>query len=110
MRPISRRLNCVLTLTNTCVVRATTIALARVKLLKVLWDAVGSEFAGRHELYERNYAGNYEAIRLENFPAAIATGEADRVRQFVDRFMAEYDLEGWTAPDLIDSTDVSHFK
>ena len=85
-------------------------ALARVKLLKLLWDAVGSEFAGRHELYERNYAGNYEAIRLENFPAAIATGEADRVRQFVDRFMAEYDLEGWTAPDLIDSTDVSHFK
>jgi len=42
-------------------------ALERVKLLKLLWDAVGSEFGGRHELHERNYAGNYEAIRLENF-------------------------------------------
>ena len=42
----------------------------RVKLLKLLWDAVGSEFAGRHELYERTYAGNYEATRLENLPAA----------------------------------------
>ena len=40
-------------------------ALERVKLLKILWDAVGTEFGGRHELYERNYAGNYENIRLE---------------------------------------------
>jgi 4-hydroxyphenylacetate 3-monooxygenase len=31
-------------------------AIERVKLLKVLWDAVGTEFGGRHELYERNYA------------------------------------------------------
>src|SRR5437016_5118972 len=29
-------------------------AVDRVKLLKLLWDAVGTEFAGRHELYERN--------------------------------------------------------
>src|SRR5512132_4128044 len=28
----------------------------RVKLMKLLWDAVGTEFGGRHELYERNYA------------------------------------------------------
>ena len=27
-------------------------ALERVKLLKILWDAVGTEFGGRHELYE----------------------------------------------------------
>jgi len=25
-----------------------------VKLMKLLWDAVGSEFGGRHELYEIN--------------------------------------------------------
>ncbi|WP_236246743.1 4-hydroxyphenylacetate 3-hydroxylase family protein [Streptomyces sp. CC210A] len=30
---------------------------ARVKLLKLAWDAVGSEFAGRHEQYERFYHG-----------------------------------------------------
>jgi 4-hydroxyphenylacetate 3-monooxygenase len=85
-------------------------ALERVKLLKLLWDAVGSEFAGRHELYERNYAGNYEATRLENLPAAIASGDADRVRKFVESFMTEYDLDGWTVPDLINPSDISCFK
>jgi 4-hydroxyphenylacetate 3-monooxygenase len=79
-------------------------------LLKLLWDAVGSEFGGRHELYERNYAGNYEAIRLENLPVAIATGDADRVRKFVEGFMAEYDLDGWTVPDMINPQDISRFK
>lgn len=29
----------------------------RVKLLKLAWDAVGSEFAGRHAQYEKFYAG-----------------------------------------------------
>jgi 4-hydroxyphenylacetate 3-monooxygenase len=85
-------------------------ALERVKLLKILWDAVGTEFGGRHELYERNYAGNYENIRLENLPTAIATGDADRLRKFVDGFMAEYDLDGWLAPDLINPTDVNRIK
>src|SRR5262249_15449973 len=37
-----------------------TDAEGRVKVMKLLWDAVGSEFGGRHELYERNYAGNHE--------------------------------------------------
>jgi len=40
-------------------------AMTRVKVLKLLWDAIGTEFGGRHELYERNYAGNYENIRIE---------------------------------------------
>ena len=30
---------------------------ARVKLLKLAWDAVGSEFGGRHAQYEKFYAG-----------------------------------------------------
>jgi len=85
-------------------------ALERVKLLKILWDAVGTEFGGRHELYERNYAGNYENIRLENLPTAIATGDADRLRQFVDGFMAEYDLDGWLAPDLINPGDINRIR
>jgi 4-hydroxyphenylacetate 3-monooxygenase len=29
----------------------------RVKLFKLVWDAIGSEFGARHELYERNYSG-----------------------------------------------------
>ena len=85
-------------------------ALERVKLLKILWDAIGTEFGGRHELYERNYAGNYENIKLENLPAAIAMGRADQLKSFVEQCMAEYDIEGWTAPDLINPDDVNRMK
>ncbi|MFI1394837.1 4-hydroxyphenylacetate 3-hydroxylase family protein [Streptomyces sp. NPDC020681] len=34
-----------------------TTAEDRIKLLKLAWDALGSEFAGRHEQYERFYHG-----------------------------------------------------
>jgi 4-hydroxyphenylacetate 3-monooxygenase len=34
-----------------------TPALERVKLMKLVWDAIGSEFAGRHAQYEMFYAG-----------------------------------------------------
>ena len=37
----------------------------RIKIMKLLWDAVGTEFGGRHELYELNYAGNHEDIRIQ---------------------------------------------
>ena len=30
----------------------------RVKLMKLLWDSLASEFGGRHELYEINYGGS----------------------------------------------------
>jgi aromatic ring hydroxylase len=33
-----------------------TVRMIRVKLMKLMWDAIGSEFGGRHELYERNIA------------------------------------------------------
>ncbi len=82
-------------------------ALERVKLLKVLWDAVGTEFGGRHELYERNYAGNYEMIRLENLLMSLANGDAAGLKKFVEQFMAEYDLDGWRVADLINPTDVN---
>jgi 4-hydroxyphenylacetate 3-monooxygenase len=82
-------------------------AVERVKLLKILWDAIGTEFGGRHELYERNYAGNYEAIRLENLLMALANGEASGLKTFIDQFMAEYDLDGWRVADLINPTDVN---
>ena len=52
----------------------------RVKLLKLLWDAVGTEFGGRHELYERNYAGNHENIRMETLFTALANGSVDACR------------------------------
>jgi 4-hydroxyphenylacetate 3-monooxygenase len=41
-------------------------ALPRLKLYKLAWDLVGSEFAGRHMLYEKFYAGNSVVVRNQN--------------------------------------------
>ena len=79
----------------------------RVKLMKLLWDAVGSEFGGRHELYERNYFGDHETIRFQTLHAAESSGAAARYKGFAEECMAEYDLNGWTVPDLINPDDVS---
>jgi 4-hydroxyphenylacetate 3-monooxygenase len=78
-----------------------------VKLFKLLWDAIGTEFGGRHELYERNYFGNHESIRFETLMVADMTGASARYKGFAEACMAEYDLNGWTVPDLIPATDVS---
>lgn len=68
----------------------------RIKLFKLCWDALYSEFAGRHALYERNYAGNQEQQRIDPLNWAVARGDAHRMRDLVDRCLADYDLEGWT--------------
>ena len=77
-----------------------TSAEQRVKLMKLLWDTVGTEFGGRHELYERNYAGNHESVRTELLHAQMASGQLDGYKAFVDQCLDEYDLSGWTVPDL----------
>ena len=38
----------------------------RMKLYKLAWDLVGSEFAGRHQLYEKFYAGNSIVVRNQS--------------------------------------------
>ncbi|TDV41055.1 4-hydroxyphenylacetate 3-hydroxylase family protein [Actinophytocola oryzae] len=75
-------------------------AVQRVKVMKLLWDAVGTEFGGRHELYERNYAGSHENTRVELLNAQIAGGQMDGYKAFVEQCLDEYDLDGWTVPDL----------
>ena len=82
----------------------------RVKLMKLLWDATGTEFGGRHELYERNYFGNHESIRFETLMVADATGATSLYKGFAEKCMAEYDLDGWTVPDLINPDDISVVK
>jgi 4-hydroxyphenylacetate 3-monooxygenase len=86
-----------------------TSAVERIKLMKLLWDAVGTEFGGRHELYERNYAGAGETIRVVTWQMAQAGGQAERFKSFAEQCMAEYDLDGWTVPDLITPTDINLF-
>ena len=81
---------------------------ARVKLMKLLWDSIGTEFGGRHELYEINYSGSTEEIRRYALFGSMASGEAERMMGFADKCLAEYDLDGWTVPDLLNPDDLSH--
>jgi 4-hydroxyphenylacetate 3-monooxygenase len=82
-------------------------AVDRVKLMKLLWDAIGTEFGGRHELYERNYFGNHESIRFEVLMVADMLGQSAKYKGFAEQCMAEYDLDGWTVPDLINPDDIN---
>ena len=68
----------------------------RIKLFKVLWDAVGSEFGSRHTLYERNYGGSAELVRLNVLQFAQDRGGLDAMKALVDSCMADYNLDGWT--------------
>jgi 4-hydroxyphenylacetate 3-monooxygenase len=67
----------------------------RIKIMKLPWDAIGGEFGGRHELYERNYAGNHEDIRIQVLIGARRSGAMSEITGFVDRCMTEYDENGW---------------
>jgi 4-hydroxyphenylacetate 3-monooxygenase len=85
-------------------------AVARSQLMKLLWDAVGSEFGSRHELFERNYAGVQETLRLSAYEYAQANDQITGMKSFVDQFLGEYDLNGWRSPDLVNPTDVNFFQ
>jgi 4-hydroxyphenylacetate 3-monooxygenase len=82
-------------------------AVDRVKLLKLLWDSIGTEFGGRHELYEINYGGSTEEIRRYVLFGAQAMGVADKLKGFAEKCMEEYDLDGWKVPDLTDPDELS---
>ena len=67
----------------------------RIKLFKLIWDAIGTEFGARHELYEINYAGNTEQVRLDLASFAKRRGLMDEFIGFADKCLADYDLDGW---------------
>lgn len=70
-------------------------AYQRVKLLKLAWDLVGSEFAGRHEQYEKFYAGAPFIVRqhmLRNY-------DFKKAGELVDCALAGYDLDGVIEPN-----------
>ena len=56
----------------------------RIKIMKLLWDAIGTEFGGRHELYEINYAGNHEDIRIQALFNARSAGSYDKMDALAD--------------------------
>ena len=63
-------------------------AVGRMKLFKLAWDMVGSEFAGRQQQYEKFYAGASFIVRSHSYR------EADwrALDGLVDELMASYDL------------------
>ena len=79
----------------------------RIKIMKLLWDAIGSEFGARHELYEMNYAGSHELVRLFPLQQAQGSGALKEMEALVERCMADYDEDGWRHPAYQDPADVS---
>jgi 4-hydroxyphenylacetate 3-monooxygenase len=67
-----------------------TDAVGRVKLFKLAWDAVGSEFGSRHTQYEMFYSGANFVTRGH----AFRTYDWDKAACLVDKFLASYDLTG----------------
>ncbi len=67
----------------------------RVKLFNLVWDALYSEFAGRHGLYERNYAGNKDQQRLVALRWATLRGDVGNYKGLVDQALGDYDTNGW---------------
>jgi 4-hydroxyphenylacetate 3-monooxygenase len=63
-------------------------AVERMKLFKLAWDLIGSEFAGRHAQYEKFYAGASFIIRNHNFREA----PWEHFHKVVDDLMASYDV------------------
>ncbi|NTZ72065.1 4-hydroxyphenylacetate 3-monooxygenase, oxygenase component [Pseudomonas protegens] len=79
----------------------------RIKILKLLWDAIGTEFGGRHELYEINYAGSQDEIRMQCLRHSQASGSMKAMTDLVDKCLGDYDLDGWTVPHLSNPDDIN---
>jgi 4-hydroxyphenylacetate 3-monooxygenase len=62
-------------------------AVERIKLMKLAWDSLGSEFASRHVQYEMFYAGAPMVTRGH----AFRTYDWDAASGLVDRMMATYE-------------------
>ena len=63
-------------------------AINRMKLFKLAWDVVGSEFAGRQLQYEKFYAGASFIIRNHNFRET----PWEDFESVVDKVMDKYDI------------------
>jgi len=63
-------------------------AVERMKLYKLAWDLIGSEFAGRHLQYEKFYAGASFIVRNHSFREAPWEG----FHKVVDDLMGSYDV------------------
>jgi len=63
-------------------------AVQRMKLFRLAWDLVGSEFAGRHQQYEKFYAGASFIVRNHSFRET----PWDELHAVVDDLLDSYDV------------------
>ena len=68
-------------------------AITRMKLFKLAWDLVGSEFAGRHQQYEKFYAGAPFIVRGHSFRET----DWQAFKTIVDNLIGSYGYSGATA-------------
>jgi 4-hydroxyphenylacetate 3-monooxygenase len=69
----------------------------RIKLLKLTWDLVGSEFAGRHLQYEMFYAGQPSVVKGRSYRAY----QWDEALRLVDRCLQSYDTLSGGSRELL---------
>jgi 4-hydroxyphenylacetate 3-monooxygenase len=74
-------------------------SLSRVKLFKLAWDAVGSEFGSRHLQYEMFYSGANMVTRGHSFRAY----DWDKAVCLVDKLMLSYGL-----PETVEKSKKIH--
>lgn len=67
-----------------------TPAVERVKLMKLAWDLLGSEFASRHHQYELFYAGAPHLVKTRMYRHF----DFDRATGLVSEALSGYDLQG----------------
>ncbi|MGE0703470.1 MAG: 4-hydroxyphenylacetate 3-hydroxylase family protein [Vicinamibacterales bacterium] len=61
-------------------------AVARLKLFNLAWDLIGSDFAGRHQSYEKFYLGPGYIVRNHNVREAPWAQFHRRVDEFLDSY------------------------
>src|SRR5207249_1446085 len=72
--------------------------------------ARGGALGGRHRASQSGMrAGAPETIRFLTWQMAQTSGAARRFKELAEQCLAEYNLDGWTAPDLITPRDVNRF-
>jgi len=78
-------------------------ALDRVKLTKLLWDALGGDLDSRATT--TRWIESPDAMRIDVLDTATASGLAERCRAFAGQCLEEYDIDGWHAEDLFKPSD-----
>jgi len=73
-------------------------ALDRVKLTKLLWDALGGQIDSHFASGDRLESA--DDMRIDVLSAAATTGLSERCKVFAGRCLDEYDLQGWRTKDL----------